>query len=195
MKARLRSNKSAGTSSIRPWGMSSIIVRADRASEPSVVGRKSADRSTSKVYLVGSGIASLAAAAFMLRDCDVPGNNITVFEELDTLVGSLDGSGSPQSYALRGGWMLENKYLCSYELFSSIPTLDGSKTVMQEIFGWSETMKTSPKLRPARDGHRQTATEFSLSEKRILTIERLARDGQDQRCKSVRSHVLLDQLS
>jgi len=50
-----------------------------------------------KVHLDGSGIASLAAAAFMLRDCDVHGNNITVFEERDTLVGSLDGSGSPHT--------------------------------------------------------------------------------------------------
>jgi hypothetical protein len=65
---------------------------------------------------------------------------------------------------------------------------------MQEIFGWNETMKTSPKSRPVRDGHRQTATEFGLSEKQILTIERLARDGQVQHCKSVRSHLLQDQL-
>ena len=52
--------------------------------------------------------------------------------------------------------MLESKYLCTYELFSSIPTLDGSKTVTQEIFDWNETMKTSSKSRLVRDGHRQT---------------------------------------
>ncbi len=34
-----------------------------------------------KVYLVGGGIASLAAAAFLIRDGDIPGHNITILEE------------------------------------------------------------------------------------------------------------------
>ena len=128
-----------------------------------------------QVYLVGGGIASLAAAAFMIRDGDVPGHNITILEELDKLGGSLDGSGSPQNgYVLRGGRMLESKYLCTYELFSSIPTLDESRTVTQETFEWNEAMKTSSKSRLVRVGLRQTAPEFGLNEKHILTIERLA---------------------
>jgi oleate hydratase len=129
----------------------------------------------SKIYLVGGGIASLAASAFMIRDGDIPGHNITVFEELERIGGSLDGSGTPENgYVLRGGRMIESKYVCTYGLFSSIPTLDGSKTVTQEIFDWNETMKTSSKSRLVRDSHRQTAPEFGLSEKHILTIERLA---------------------
>jgi oleate hydratase len=149
------------------------MTSAERASGTSPAGAK--DRSTTKVYLVGGGIASLAAAAFMIRDGDIPGHNITVFEELDTLGGSLDGSGSAENgYVLRGGRMIESKYLCTFGLFSSIPTLDGSKTVTQEIFAWNETMKTSSKSRLVRDGRRQTAPEFGLSERHILTIERLA---------------------
>jgi oleate hydratase len=46
-----------------------------------------------QVYLVGGGIASLAAAAFMIRDGDILGQNITILEESNTLGGSLDGSG------------------------------------------------------------------------------------------------------
>jgi oleate hydratase len=149
--------------------------RSTRASDPSVGSLDGAERSTANVYLVGGGIASLAAAAFMIRDGDVRGHDITIFEELDRLGGSLDGSGSPQSgYVLRGGRMLESKYLCTFDLFSSIPTLDESQTVTQEIFAWNETMKTSSKSRLVRDGHRQTTPEFGLSEKHILTIERLA---------------------
>jgi oleate hydratase len=151
------------------------MVRTDGASGPSAIRSESADRSATKVYLVGGGIASLAAAAFMIRDGDVLGHNIIILEELDKIGGSLDGSGSPQNgYVLRGGRMLESKYLCTYELFSSIPTLDESRTVTQEIFEWNETMKTSSKSRLVRDGRRQTAPEFGLSESQILTIERLA---------------------
>jgi oleate hydratase len=75
---------------------------------------------------------------------------------------------------MRGGRMIESKYLCTYDLFSSIPTLDERKTVTQEIFEWNETMKTSSKSRLFRGGHRITAPSFGLSEKHILTIERLA---------------------
>jgi oleate hydratase len=70
--------------------------------------------------------------------------------------------------------MLESKYLCTYALFSSIPTLDESQTVTQEIFAWNETMKTSSKSRLFSGGERQDTPEFGLSEKHILTIERLA---------------------
>ncbi|MBC7433741.1 MAG: oleate hydratase [Rubritepida sp.] len=128
-----------------------------------------------KVWLVGGGIASLAAAAFMIRDGDVPGHNITILEESDELGGSLDGSGDPRlGYVLRGGRMLESKYLCTFELFDSIPALGGGKTVTEEIFAWNRTMKTSSKSRLFRDGDRQVAPEFGLSEQHILTIERLA---------------------
>jgi oleate hydratase len=111
----------------------------------------------------------------LIRDGDVLGHRIIILEELDRLGGSLDGAGSPEAgYVLRGGRMIESKYLCTYDLFASIPTLDESTTVTQEIFAWNETMKTSSKSRLVRDGQRQTAPEFGLSENHILTIERLA---------------------
>ena len=110
-------------------------------------------RNDSKVYLIGGGIASLAAAAFLIRDAEVPGRNIVILEQLDRLGGSLDGAGSAEEgYVLRGGRMIESKYLCTYDLFSSIPTLDGAKTVTQEIFDWNQLMPTSSKCRLVRGG-------------------------------------------
>ena len=128
-----------------------------------------------RVFLVGGGIASLAAAAFMIRDGDVRGSDITIIDEGAVLGGSLDGSGSPESgYVLRGGRMFESKYLCTFDLFASIPTLDTAKTVTQEILDWNETMRTSSRSRLFEAGHRQVAPAFGLSERHILTIERLA---------------------
>ncbi|QGM97294.1 oleate hydratase [Methylocystis parvus] len=131
-------------------------------------------QSERNIYLVGGGIASLAAAAFLIRDGDVRGHRITILEELDVIGGSLDGSGSAvEGYVLRGGRMLESKYVCTFDLFASIPTLDNERTVTQEIFDWNETIKTSSKSRLMHDGRRKTAPEFGLSENHILTIERL----------------------
>jgi oleate hydratase len=59
------------------------------------------------IYLVGGGIASLAAAAFFIRDGDVPGRNITILEESEKIGGSLDAAGTPEhGYVMRGGRMI-----------------------------------------------------------------------------------------
>jgi oleate hydratase len=115
------------------------------------------------VYLIGSGIASLAAAAFLIRDGDIPGHNITILEESETIGGSLDAAGTPKDgYVMRGGRMLESKYLCTFDLFSSIPTLDERKTVTQEIFEQNEMLKTSSKSRLFRGGHRVNVPKSGL---------------------------------
>ena len=98
------------------------------------------------MYLVGGGIASLAAAVFLIRDCDVQGHAITILEESSRIGGSLDAAGNAtDGYIMRGGRMIESKYLCTCDLFSSIPTLDGSRTVTQEILDWNETIRRPPR--------------------------------------------------
>ena len=133
-----------------------------------------ADRAA-QTYLVGGGVASLAAAAFLIRDGDAIGRDITILEESDVIGGALDGAGSAElGYVLRGGRMFEKHYVCTFELFDSIPTLDASRTVTQETLAWNETLKTSSKSRLMIDGRRVVAPAFGLSEQHILTIERLA---------------------
>jgi oleate hydratase len=69
------------------------------------------------IYLVGGGIASLAAAAFFIRDGDIPGRNITILEESEKIGGSLDAAGTPEAgYIMRGGRMMESKYVCTFEV-------------------------------------------------------------------------------
>ena len=100
---------------------------------------------------------------------------ITVLEALDKPGGSLDGGGSPQEgYVVRGGRMLESKYLCTYDLFDSIPTLDGRSSVTKEIFDWNETIRTSSKARFVRDGRRENTPPYGLAETQLLTLGRLS---------------------
>jgi oleate hydratase len=76
-------------------------------------------------YLVGSGIGSLAAAAFMIRDCAMPGANISILESQALPGGSLDAAGdSVAGYSMRGGRMFtSDNYECTWDLFKSIPSL------------------------------------------------------------------------
>ncbi len=86
-----------------------MTTTRDQRPAPPNDPHKSGDKGTAKIYLVGGGIASLSAAAFMIRDGDILGHNITILEELGTIGGSLDGSGSHQDgYVLRGGRMFES---------------------------------------------------------------------------------------
>lgn len=47
-----------------------------------------------KAYIVGGGIAGLSAAAFLVRDAQMPGENITVYDQLPVFGGSMDAAGS-----------------------------------------------------------------------------------------------------
>ncbi|MDD1450234.1 oleate hydratase [Sphingomonas sp. H160509] len=132
-------------------------------------------RDEGRAFLVGGGIASLAAASFLIRYGDMRGADITIIDEGALLGGSLDGGGSPESgYSLRGGRMLESKYLCTFDLFASIPTLEGDKTVTEEIFDWNAVMKTSSHSRLFSGGKRHVAPEFGLTGHHIHGLERLA---------------------
>jgi oleate hydratase len=93
-----------------------------------------------KAYLVGSGIASLSAAAFLIRDGGFTGSDIVILEEQDREGGSLDAAGSPETgYTMRGGRMFEIHFDCTYDLLASIPSLDDpSKSVTEDTFAFHE---------------------------------------------------------
>ena len=59
-----------------------------RPKKPENVENKSA-------YLIGSGLASLAAACFLIRDGQMEGSKIHILEELPKAGGSLDGENMP----------------------------------------------------------------------------------------------------
>ncbi len=99
----------------------------------------------SNSYLLGGGIGSLAAAAFMIRDGKVSGRNIFILEAKSILGGSLDGAGnSVDGYSLRGGRMLtSDNYECTWDLFKSVPSMDlPNKTVFDETMAFNERHKS-----------------------------------------------------
>ncbi|WP_245811913.1 oleate hydratase [Actinophytocola xinjiangensis] len=71
-----------------------------------------ADRTSA--WFVGAGLASLAGAAFLIRDGQVPGDRITVLERLDLPGGALDGIKEPRKgFVIRGGREMENHFECA----------------------------------------------------------------------------------
>jgi len=134
-----------------------------------------------KAYLVGGGIASLAGAAFLIRDGRVPGDDIYILEELGVMGGSLDGTGAPdRGYVIRGGRMLEEHFVCTYDLFASIPSLtDAAKSVKDEIFEFSRKYVTSSRCRLVRAGAKVDVSSFGFSEKDRLDLFALIIHSED----------------
>jgi len=88
----------------------------------------------SKYYFVGSGIASLAGAAYLIHDGNINGADIIIFEESTEFGGALDAHGTAKDgYFMSGGRMFEHKYNATFDLCSFIPSAsDPNLTVKQE---------------------------------------------------------------
>ena len=101
-----------------------------RPKKPQGVDQKSA-------YLVGSGLASLSAAAFLIRDGQMKGENIHILEELPLAGGSLDGILNPtRGFIIRGGREMEDHFECLWDLFRSIPSLEVEDASVLDEFYW-----------------------------------------------------------
>lgn len=103
-----------------------------------------------QVYFVGGGLASLAGAAYLIRDCNFKGENIHIIEGLRILGGSNDGAGNnEEGFVCRGGRMLnEETYENFWELFSTIPSLEiPGKSVTEEILNFDHLHPTHAKAR------------------------------------------------
>lgn len=133
----------------------------------------------SKVYLVGGGIAGLAAAAFLIRDAGVRGENIHLLEQLPVTGGSMDGAPAPTAeggYVTRGGRMFEEEYyVCLWNLLESIPTLeDPTVSVLDEFHAFNKEHPTHSKARIIlRDRSIPDASKLGLNARDRADLTRL----------------------
>ncbi|NTU50346.1 MAG: NAD(P)-binding protein [Desulfobulbaceae bacterium] len=129
----------------------------------------------SKVYLVGSGIASLASAVYLVKDAGVQGKNIFILEKDAILGGSCDGGGDAEhGYVVRGGRMHEKHYECYWDLLSYIPSYDNPDvSVRDETFEFNERFVSNAQARLLRNGMKVDVTTYGMSKKDQFDLVRL----------------------
>ena len=136
-----------------------------------------------KAFMVGGGIGSMAAAAFMIRDGNFAGDSITIYEAASAFGGSLDAAWTPQAgYSMRGGRMLTtDNYECTWGLFKSIPSLaDPSKTVFEETIDFNERFKSHSRARLVdRNRAIVDVTSMGFSMKDRVELVRLAEASEE----------------
>ena len=138
----------------------------------------------SKAYLVGGGIGSMAAAAFLVRDGKLPGENISILEALPVMGGSLDAAGDPvNGYSLRGGRMLTtDNYECTWDLFKTIPSLtDPAKSVFEETVAFNERHKAHSMARLVdRRRAKVPVTSMGFSMRDRMELLKLSRADEEE---------------
>lgn len=88
-------------------------------------------------WLVGAGLASMSAAAFMIRDGRFPGTKITILERLGLPGGALDGIKEPKrGFIIRGGREMEDHFECLWDLFRSVPSIEIEGASVLDEFYW-----------------------------------------------------------
>ena len=128
-------------------------------------------------YLIGSGLGSLAAACFLVRDAQMPGENIHILEAMEITGGACDGIHDPtRGYVMRGGREMEDHFECLWDLFRSIPSLEIPGASVLDEFYWLNKHDSNYSLCRAtknrgEDAH--TDGKFRLSQKGSMEIIKL----------------------
>lgn len=130
-----------------------------------------------KVYLVGGGLAALSAAAFLIRDGQMNGKNISILEEAPLPGGGCDGiKDENRGYVIRGGREMEDHFECLWDLYRSIPSLEIENASVLDEFYWLN--QADPSSSPVRvtenqgnDAH--TLHKFTLSDTAAMEIATL----------------------
>ncbi|OAQ58810.1 myosin-crossreactive antigen [Pochonia chlamydosporia 170] len=132
-----------------------------RPSKPEGIDNKHA-------WIVGSGLAGLSVAAFLIRDAQMPGKSITILEELHIPGGALDGLKVPEKgFVIRGGREMEAHFECLWDLFRSVPSIEEEGASVLDEFYWLNKRDPNYSLQRAtvnRGQDAQTGKLFTLSE-------------------------------
>ena len=128
-------------------------------------------------YIVGSGLAALATACFLVRDGQMPGSHIHILEAMDVAGGACDGIfDQTRGYVMRGGREIENHFECLFDLFRSIPSLEVEGAAVLDEYYWLNKEDPNYSLcRATKDCGQDAHTDgkFNLSQKGCMEIMKL----------------------
>ena len=131
--------------------------------------RKPAGVEAKTAWFVGAGLASLAGAAFLIRDGQMAGDRITVLEELPLPGGALDGIKEPEKgFVIRGGREMEDHFECLWDLYRSVPSLEVDGASVLDEFAWLNRDDPNFSLQRVtvnQGQDAQTGNRFTLSER------------------------------
>ena len=141
-----------------------------RPKKPAGVDSKSA-------YIIGSGLAALTAACYLVRDGQMKGEHVHILEKEQLAGGACDGwKYEDVGYVMRGGREMDNHFEVMWDLFHSIPSIETEGVSVLDEYYWLN--KEDPNYSLCRatvnrgeDAH--TDGRFDISDKGAMEIMKL----------------------
>ena len=151
-------------------------------------------------YLIGSGLAALAAACYLVRDGQMAGERIHILEKDPIPGGACDGyQYTDIGYVMRGGREMDNHFECMWDLFRSIPSIETEGVSVLDEYYWLNKADPNYSLcrateKQGRDAH--TDKKFGLSDKAAMEIMKLFftpdEELYNKRIDEIFDHEVLD---
>lgn len=141
-----------------------------RPLKPAGVEHKSA-------YIVGSGLAALTAACYLVRDGQMKGEHVHILEKEPIPGGACDGYKYENvGYVMRGGREMDNHFEVMWDLFRTIPSIETEGVSVLDEYYWLNKKDPNYSLCRAtvnrgEDAH--TDGKFDISDKGAMEIMNL----------------------
>lgn len=98
--------------------------------KPEGVEKKSA-------LIIGTGLAGLTAAFYLVRDGQMPGNHIHLLEKLELAGGSCDGyKDVHKGFYMRGGREMDNHFEIMWDVFRDVPSIETPNVSVLDEYYW-----------------------------------------------------------
>lgn len=128
-------------------------------------------------YIIGSGLAALSAACYLVRDGQMDGERIHILEKEEVAGGACDGMRYDKvGYVMRGGREMDNHFECMWDLFRSIPSIETEGVSVLDEYYWLNKKDPNFSLCRATENRGEDAhtdKKFGLSDKASRQLMKL----------------------
>ena len=136
--------------------------------------RRPAGVESKSAYIIGTGLAALTAACYLVRDGQMDGGRVHVYEKDSKPGGACDGYEYPGlGYVMRGGREMDNHFEVMWDLFRSVPSIETEGVSVLDEYYWLNKKDPNYSLMRATENRGQDAHtdgRFGLSDKGALEI-------------------------
>lgn len=128
------------------------------------------------IYFAGGGLAALSGAYYLIRDCGIPGDSISIFEESESIGGAFNVSGNSEiGYVCTAPKFLSKR--CHANMTDMLKGLKSvnfpDMSVYDEIINFMNANPVTDNIRLIDDESNSRVSGFGVSKKAIKTIKAL----------------------
>ena len=145
---------------------------------------KPKDADKKNAYIIGTGLAGLSAAFYLVRDAQVPGNQIHLLEKIDLAGGSCDGRKDiTKGFYMRGGREMDNHFEVMWDMFKDVPSIETEGVSVLDEYYWLNKEDPNYSLCRAsqnRGENAHTDGKFNLDKKSAMALTKLFLTSEDE---------------